>query len=173
MQIQCFYQSSGRSLVTEDRPEKVAQLPQDEGQRDKVPDGMIVYCTLAFDATYLSQTGVNVEHKSSDNSSALLMLPLDHILPDLLLCSIVHATRKVDAEILEMRSALCGVMEQQRVHCNFVTTNRDIARDKPHLDGFRAYENCAMGHSLSAIALPVGGGRLTLSPTGQHRIFFI
>jgi hypothetical protein len=130
---------------------KVSELLRDYRIRYSVPEDLKLYCTLAFDATSASQTGIKVKNKFSENSFAFMMLPLSHIWPDLLIHSIPHASGRIDDEIRGIRDKLCEVMGANGFSSTFVATDGDTGVSGAHHQAFSLYSHFAVGVDLTTI----------------------
>lgn len=106
---------------------------------EEIPDGNICRCTLSFDATSATATGIKGRWSQSGSCFAFLMLPLDHRYPDLLIRSVYHKTGKIDAAIREIRNALVRVLEQNGFVCHFVATDGDSGVDGRHQEAYLRY----------------------------------
>jgi hypothetical protein len=107
-----------------------------------IREGVVVRCTLAFDATAATQTGLPKKGEASPSCFAFLLLPLDHSLPDLLLQSVAHNTGRIDETIVDLQEAIVDVMASANFECNIVATDGDKYMDRRHTEFFNIYQFC-------------------------------
>jgi hypothetical protein len=108
--------------------------------RERLPEGLIA-CTLAFDATSVTATGLpNASHKGG-SSFAFMMLPLDHRIPDLLIRSIVRPNGKMNKGVLAAKDELSDVLRQCDFVPHFVATDGDNGMDAAHALAFDKYKD--------------------------------
>jgi hypothetical protein len=111
---------------------------QDYRERHKIPRRPLP-CTLAFDATPITATGLQVKGKDSGSCFAFFMLPLDHRCPDLLVRSIAREHGKITLDILRVKDDICTTMEACGFMVHFVATDGDNGMEAEHVKLFQSY----------------------------------
>jgi hypothetical protein len=104
-----------------------------------IPPEQGIPCTLGFDATTVSETGI-ITRKSYQNSFAFLVQPLHHELPDLLIHSMAHGTGRIDGIVLERKDNLVEVLCNRHFLPFFVATDGDTGMSPIHTEHFKKYE---------------------------------
>jgi hypothetical protein len=133
--------SQRKELIAALAPEAVrdrVQLLWDYRRHSNIPDDQRVLCTLAFDATSVSQTGISPE-KVSENCFSFVMLPLDSQFEDLLLESFPHETGRMDKIVLGRRDQLCQILRENQFVVTFVATDGDTGVNPLHRSAFNRY----------------------------------
>jgi hypothetical protein len=144
---------SSRRLQDLARPEKAmiaAAVDQETGSAalpDYLRDYRIRYqlvdqrvlCTLAFDATSVTATGLPRKETDAGSSFAFLMLPLDHRYSNLLVRSIVRQNGKITDDIIFMKDELFRTLYECGFSCMFIATDGDNKMDAIHETMFRGY----------------------------------
>jgi hypothetical protein len=129
---------------------KVPTLLGDYRSRHQIPDTDRIPCTLSFDATSVSQTGItnlrNVQH-----CFAFMLLPLSHSLPHSLIHSNPHPSGKIDQKILETRDSLCAALDESGFSCTFYATDGDNGMSPYHKETFEKFEPFEATESLETI----------------------
>jgi hypothetical protein len=149
-------------------PENLPSLLNEYRQNWSIPPGQIVPSTLAFDATSVSNTGIQVR-KSFENCFAFVLLPLQYSLPDLLVHSMAHGTGRVDDRVLATKDALIQVLVQNDFWPNFIATDGDNGVMPFHREAFALYEDFSIEVSLGEVVnhLTVNGP-LTCRPISDY-----
>jgi hypothetical protein len=129
----------------------VASYLQYWRQQQNIEQNHPFHCTLAFDATGVTSTGLTRKFSPCGYCFAFMMLPLDHAYPDLLIRSMSHRHGKIDKDIREMRDKLLAILKENSFVCHFVATDGDNGMNAIHQAHFERYVN--LGAEMNTILL--------------------
>jgi hypothetical protein len=124
-----------------------AFLEQYRSQHE-IPDRPF-HCTLAFDATSVTATGLPGKANDSGSCFAFIMLPLDHRCPNLLIRSIRRPCGQIRADINDAKDQLVAILNRCGFPCVFLGTDGDRGMNEAHQKMFQRYE--ATSVSLASI----------------------
>jgi hypothetical protein len=108
-------------------------------------------CTLAFDATSVTKTGIQDSKKPSEFCFAYMVLPLHCDFPDLLIHSNPHKTGRIDQSVLQTRDDLANNLPRCGFFPAFVATDGDNGVSKIHDDACNSYRGAEINVSLEVI----------------------
>jgi hypothetical protein len=132
-------------------PESLYRLLGDYRRVWEIPPGQFIPSTLAFDATSVSQTGIQSSRKSSENCFAFIVLPLECKFPDILVHSMPHATGRIDRSVLQERDKLIAHMRQNGFIPIFIATDGDNGVANFHEQAYNRYADFDINMSLEDI----------------------
>jgi hypothetical protein len=115
-----------------------------------IDNGQVVPSTLAFDATSVTNTGIQAK-KRSENCFAFILLPLDCHLPDLLIHSMPHKTGRIDQSVLQSRDDLIANLPNCGFSPTFIATDGDNGVSNIHKTTCDLYRHCGTNISPEVI----------------------